>query len=606
MNDREKQQLRSDRGALEQALKEAGVQSFRGKICLCPFHKERTPSGGIYEKDGVWRFKCHGCKVNEDVIGVLARAAGKKSGEVMAGTGSDRREPAKVPPRVYADANALRAAFDADRVHVYTNPETGKGDMAVARIMRADGKTFLQFQPAAAAGGFVLGAPPKPWPIYNRTRIRSADEVWIVEGEKCVEIMAQGGATATTSPGGAGKAKYADWSPVAGKKVYLWPDNDAAGADGKSKGVEHMRDVVEILKRLDPPPSMFWIEPSELELPAKGDAADYLAPCNGDREAMANSLDAVQGIATPCGGCMELDQLIEDTIAGKRKAIRFPWQHVSRVTRALMPGTVTCFCGEPSSGKSLLLLYAACWWHQAKVKVAIYELEDDLGYHLSRCMAQLEGFSEVLDPDWVVQNPDETRKIREYHRATLDSFSRCIFTSPDDDEVPLKDLLDWIEDRCKSGCRIVIIDPVTAAATGEKNWIEDRLFIMRAKAIVRKYGASLILATHPKMNTKSGTAAALHSMAGGAAYPRFSHTVLWLVHHDKSKKVQVQDCGQILPATINRSLRIAKARNGSGSKLELGYHLDGKTLRFTESGIVVKEVKNEEKPEQEASSECPI
>ena len=54
--------LRQSEASLRVALEETGAV-FKGKECRCPFHEDKTPSGGIYEKDGVWRFKCHTASV---------------------------------------------------------------------------------------------------------------------------------------------------------------------------------------------------------------------------------------------------------------------------------------------------------------------------------------------------------------------------------------------------------------------------------------------------------------------------------------------------------------------------------------------------------------
>ncbi|MBE7462885.1 MAG: hypothetical protein HS116_05245 [Planctomycetes bacterium] len=63
--------LRADRAALVGLLESAGAE-FRGDKCRCIFHDDRTPSAGVYESDGGWRFKCHGCGVGGDYVDVLA------------------------------------------------------------------------------------------------------------------------------------------------------------------------------------------------------------------------------------------------------------------------------------------------------------------------------------------------------------------------------------------------------------------------------------------------------------------------------------------------------------------------------------------------------
>jgi hypothetical protein len=137
-----------------------------------------------------------------------------------------------------------------------------------------------------------------------------------------------------------------------------------------------------------------------------------------------------------------------------------------------------------------------------------------------------------------------------------------------------------------AGCRVIGIDPVTAASTSEKSWIDDLRFLMTVKSIVREYGASLVLVTHPRKGRRPTSS--LDDLAGGAAYPRFSQTVMWIRRLDKDKSVLVAGpCGNFT-TQINRSIRLSKTRNGRGAGVELGYVFDGKTLRFSEQGAVLK------------------
>lgn len=53
------------------------------KAC-CPFHAEKTPSFTVYEDGGEWRFHCHGCGADGDVINFIARAEGRDNNEVFA------------------------------------------------------------------------------------------------------------------------------------------------------------------------------------------------------------------------------------------------------------------------------------------------------------------------------------------------------------------------------------------------------------------------------------------------------------------------------------------------------------------------------------------
>lgn len=91
-----------------------------------------------------------------------------------------------------------------------------------------------EFRPLteAAPGCFVITAPARPRPLYRLPQLLSANRslpVYLVEGEKCADALAALGLIATTSPNGCQGVSAADWTPLRGRQVVLWPDNDTAG-----------------------------------------------------------------------------------------------------------------------------------------------------------------------------------------------------------------------------------------------------------------------------------------------------------------------------------------------------------------------------------------
>ncbi|MBE3039676.1 MAG: hypothetical protein IMZ62_12810 [Chloroflexi bacterium] len=219
---------------------------------------------------------------------------------------------------------------------------TGKPDMAVIRYSRDGGKAFCQCRPTAA--GWIEEAPVKPWPLYNRARVAKSPVVVLAEGEKCVHCLHGLGIVATTSPGGASNAANADWSPLAGKIVTLWSDNDAAGQ-------KYMDDAAAILQKLQPEVKLLRIDPAGLGLSEKGDVVDYVAAGKSieDKKLMVElALQDAREVEGPSEG---LRVKLEDTISGKWRSIDWPWRALSHFTRALMPGTVTAICGDPGSSK---------------------------------------------------------------------------------------------------------------------------------------------------------------------------------------------------------------------------------------------------------------
>jgi len=71
---------------------------------------------------------------------------------------------------------------------------------------------------------------PEIRPLYNILGILKSDKVILVEGEKCAEALIEKGITATTAMFGANATlDKTDWTPLKGKHIIIWPDNDEAG-----------------------------------------------------------------------------------------------------------------------------------------------------------------------------------------------------------------------------------------------------------------------------------------------------------------------------------------------------------------------------------------
>ena len=113
-------------------------------------------------------------------------------------------------------------------------------------------------------------APPNPRPLYNQPGMAQADQVVLVEGEKCAQALIDIGIVATTAMHGANApVDKTDWSPLAGKQVLIWPDKDKAGWDYADRASRAALDTgAASCAILYPPP----------EMPEGWDAADALRP----------------------------------------------------------------------------------------------------------------------------------------------------------------------------------------------------------------------------------------------------------------------------------------------------------------------------------------
>ena len=73
---------------------------------------------------------------------------------------------------------------------------------------------------------------PEPRPLYNIVGLSQSQKAVLVEGEKCAEALLSLGICATTAMGGSNApVGKTDWSPLKGKEVLIWPDNDDPGKE---------------------------------------------------------------------------------------------------------------------------------------------------------------------------------------------------------------------------------------------------------------------------------------------------------------------------------------------------------------------------------------
>ncbi|WNO10401.1 AAA family ATPase [Teredinibacter sp. KSP-S5-2] len=137
----------------------------------------------------------------------------------------------------------------------------GKLIACVYRYDTEEGKEFRPWDVLARKG-----LAPNPRPLYNQVGIAKATDVILVEGEKCCDALIAHDFTATTAMNGANAPiEKTDWSPLEGKRVLIWPDNDEAGKEYAEKAAQAIAEAgarsIEILH-------------IPTDLPTKWDAAD--------------------------------------------------------------------------------------------------------------------------------------------------------------------------------------------------------------------------------------------------------------------------------------------------------------------------------------------
>lgn len=172
---------------------------------LCPFHDDHKPSWSGNIENGLWQ--CFGCGARGNDKQFVERVGGRTNGSAPVRRGSW----IEVGRWTYHDL-------------------TGKRWIDIVRYQTPTGKAYRQYDHKVGKwvekDGHQL---PNPRPLYNWHQLDKADEVILAEGELCAQILTEMGRTTTTTIGGAQSVSKTDYSPLRGKSVVIWPDNDDPG-----------------------------------------------------------------------------------------------------------------------------------------------------------------------------------------------------------------------------------------------------------------------------------------------------------------------------------------------------------------------------------------
>ena len=181
----------------------------------------------------------------------------------------DRTETAKEAARRLSGPT-LRKGFKPTGLYEYTS---ASGEPLYWRI-RAEHPTepkWIRPMMRNDAGEYVLGEPPAPEagkPLYRLHVLASRPDavVIVTEGEGKADMLERIGCTVTTS-GSSSSADGADWTPLRGGRVLIWPDNDEAGARYAQAVAAKLQGVAAEVRIIDV---------AKLNLPPKGDAVEWL------------------------------------------------------------------------------------------------------------------------------------------------------------------------------------------------------------------------------------------------------------------------------------------------------------------------------------------
>ena len=212
-------------------------------------------------------------------------------------------------------------------------------DNLIACVYRYDppsGKTFRPWDVKARKH-----QAPDPRPLYNQKGIAADSHVVLVEGEKCADALISVGICATTAMHGS-KAPIdkTDWSPLQGKNVIVWADNDVPGT-------EYSQGVASYLSGLA---ASVMILPLPAHKAEKWDAADAVAEGMDVKSYLCSHLQMMDPL--PC-------------VPNKKRFIAVEQYRKDTTPLApdlveggiMIPGSMLLFAGAPKVGKTDFLLH---------------------------------------------------------------------------------------------------------------------------------------------------------------------------------------------------------------------------------------------------------
>lgn len=360
-----------------------------------------------------------------------------------------------------------------------------KNGNLIACVYRYDTETGKEFRVWDVKNKKVQS--PDVRPLYNIPGIASAKKIIIVEGEKSADSLIAKGFTATTAMFGANAPlDKTDWSPLNGKEVIIWPDNDEAGIEYADKLSKHLLPIALNVAILTPPKSK----------PAKWDAADAVLE-NFDIQSFLESAQE-----TEVSSNQTISRINPISWIGTPPARQW------LIDGWLPRGYVTALYGDGGVGKSLLaqqlmtcLATGTSWFDHKITQSRVYGLmcEDDENELWRRQVGINKALSLSMSD---LGNICFTSRVGKNNFLMTFDGRDIGNPTPFFDEL-LQEIADFKAD-------LVVLDTAADLFGGnEINRIHVRQFIQNAcGAIARSINGAVLLCAHPSdsgMQRKTGT-----------------------------------------------------------------------------------------------------
>jgi putative DNA primase/helicase len=513
-------------------------KSGNGWSARCPAHDDRRASLSVAQgDDGKALVKCHaGC----DTSAVLAAVGLKLADLFPPKVGPTPTRNGKLASGGRTFATAEDAVAELERRHGKRSALWTYHDAAgdpVGLVVRWDKPYGKEIRPIARrADGWHIAAMSEPRPLYGLPDLAAARRVIVCEGEKAADAARSLGFTATTSAGGSQAAQKTDWRPLAGKEVWILPDNDAPGR-------KYAETVAGILARLTPAPVVRIVELPDL--PDGGDIVDWI-DAHGDAtepptmraeiEALAQAVQQWRPAAPSTGASNRWEPDL--VCLADVQPQKVPWLWYGRIPL----GRLTLLVGRPGCGKSLVTCDLAA-------RVSTHAHWPDPGFDRAPLGDTLLICAEDDPADTIRPRLDAAgancRRVHLLKAAkTLSDDGNERSVAFDLSNVDLiRDALDRLPD-----CKLVVVDPIGSYLGGQVDAHRDnevRSVLAPLAALAVERGGAVVVVCH----TRKALASFADDMAlGSRAFVGLARSVLHLMADPDDEKRKL-----LLPGKCNLS-----------------------------------------------------
>ncbi|QUE25363.1 DNA primase/helicase [Microbacterium phage Fizzles] len=386
-----------------------------------------------------------------------------------------------------------------------------EGGHRVTRQRTRDGKKILQQNKPATTH------------LYRHEMsipLEEANEVVLVEGEKCVDAALRlGERCVTTWPGGAKAVDQVDLSPLQGKTVRIIADNDAPGLKAAARLTTRLAGIATV--------QGVWTVPGEKE------SVDDLWLRGGELTELVWTVptldEELEEEHEPPSRSLSLTPL--SSVSSKRT--RFLWE------KMIPQSAVTLAAGRGGTGKSSFLIWLAAQINQGILPGELYGEGAPVLY-----VSHEDSLAEVVAP-----RADANGVVRDkFYALSISSREIGGETVPSlPEDMPL--IRDAI---AQTGAKLLIIDPITSTLAGGDN---DKMHDVRRvmdplNAMAGELGVSVIGIAH----FRKGGGAASDLISGSHAWRDAARAVM-LFARDEDADATVMTLEKINSGEAGKSFR---------------------------------------------------